>query len=248
MDWRIVQYNPLSLLPSGRLHHILQEVGLQHFVGIVGTGRKASRHDPAYTFYKCGKQLVFDFPVRPKSMFPQKCAGVIVAISTQTFSHRNVIRVVDVPEEFSGRVAAIRVRHSDVDFFFLSAYIPTEPRTTQDKARVGKLWVFIGRLLDNVPARCVPILCLDGNGRVGAHQSTAVGPANSQRENWNGQQLRELCERHLLLFFQSLFKASIPRLRVILYPAYTQYHIKWKSYKKNVMPQLNITAKQLTCD
>ena len=40
MDWRIVQYNPLSLLPSGRLHHILQEVGLQHFVGIAGTGGK----------------------------------------------------------------------------------------------------------------------------------------------------------------------------------------------------------------
>ena len=208
MDWRIVQYNPLSLLPSGRLHHILQEVGLQHFVGIVGTGRKASQYDPPYTFYKCGKYLVFDFPVRPKSMYPQKCAGVIVAISTQTFSHRNVIRVVDVPEEFSGRVAAIRVRRRDVDFFFLSAYIPTEPRTTQDKARVGKLWAFISRLLDNVPARCVPVLCFDGNGSVGTHQSTAVGPANSQRENWNGQQLRELCERHHLCLVNTFFNVG----------------------------------------
>lgn len=93
-------------------------------------------------------------------------------------------------------------------FFFLSAYIPTEPRTTQDKARVGKLWAFISRLLDNVPARCVPVLCFDGNGRVGTHQSTAVGPANSQRENWNGQQLRELCERHHLCLVNTFFNVG----------------------------------------
>ena len=67
---------------------------------------------------------VANFPVRPKSMYPQKCAGVIVAISTQTFSHRNVIRVVDVPEEFSGRVAAIRVRRRDVDFFLFICIYP----------------------------------------------------------------------------------------------------------------------------
>ena len=113
MDWRIVQYNPLSLLPCGRLRHILQEVGLQHFVGIVGTGRKASSHDPPYTSYKCGKYLVFDFPVRPGSIYPHKCAGVIIAISTQTFTSRNVVRVVEVPAEFSGRVAAVRVRRSE---------------------------------------------------------------------------------------------------------------------------------------
>ena len=92
---------------------ILQEVGLQHFVGVAGTGQKASSHDPQYTSYKCGKHVVFDFPVRPGSIYPHKCAGVIIAISTQTFTSRNVVRVVEVPAEFSGRVAAVRVRRSE---------------------------------------------------------------------------------------------------------------------------------------
>ena len=208
MDWRIVQYNPLSLLPCGRLRHILQEVGLQHFVGIVGTGRKASSHDPPYTSYKCGKYLVFDFPVRPGSIYPHKCAGVIIAISTQAFTNRNVARVVEVPAEFSGRVAAVRVRRSDVDFFFLSVYVPTEPRTMQERQRVGKLWAYIGRFLDAVPAWCVPILCLDANGRVGSHASAAVGHADCQRENWNGQQLREFCERHHLCLVNNFFNVG----------------------------------------
>ena len=47
--------------------------------------------------------------------------------------------------------------------FFLSLYVPTERRTIQERQRVGKLWAYTGRLLDAVPARCVPILCLDAN-------------------------------------------------------------------------------------
>ena len=47
--------------------------------------------------------------------------------------------------------------------FFLSLYVPTERRTMQERQRVGKLWAYTGRLLDAVPARCVPILCLDAN-------------------------------------------------------------------------------------
>ena len=208
MDWRIVQDNPLSLLPSGRLHHILQEVGLQHFVGIVGTGRRASSHDPPYISYKCGKHLVFDFPVRPGSIYPHKCAGVIIAISAQTFTSRNVVRVVEVPAEFSGRVAAVKVRRSDVDFFFLSVNVPTEPQTLQERQRVGKLWAYIGRLLDAMPARCMPILCLGANGGVGSHESAALGRADCQRENWNGQQLQELCEHHHFCLVNTFFKVG----------------------------------------
>ena len=87
MDWRIVQYNPLSLLPSERLHHILQEVGLQHFVGIAGTGGKASSHDPPYTSYKCGKYLVFDFPVRPGSIYPSLTSYPVVRRELRSYGY-----------------------------------------------------------------------------------------------------------------------------------------------------------------
>ena len=174
MPWLARQCLPIMMWynPGAGLHNsslwigglfILQEVGLQHFVGVAGTGQKASSHDPQYTSYKCGKHVVFDFPVRPGSIYPHKCAGVIIAISTQTFTSRNVVRVVEVPAEFSGRVAAVRVRRSEWCGFFLSLYVPTERRTIQERQRVGKLWAYTGRLLDAVPARCVPILCLDAN-------------------------------------------------------------------------------------
>ena len=94
---------------------------------------------------------------------PHKCAGVIIAISTQTFTSRNVVHVVEVPAEFSGREPLSGYGGvSDVDVF-LSLYVPTERRTMQERQRVGKLWAYTGRLLDAVPARCVPILCLDAN-------------------------------------------------------------------------------------
>ena len=198
MDWRVVQYNPLSLLPSDRLSTILDELGLQHFVGIVGTGHRVQSQDPSCTTYKCGKYLVYDFPVRPGAICPQKCTGLVLAISTKTFSWSNVIRVVEIPVEFSGRVAALRVR--DVDFFFVAVYVPTEPRTVAERAHVQKLWAYLDRLLDAVPARCVPILCLDA--------TPVVGRYDVQTENHNGTQLRMLCERHHLSIVNTFFPAG----------------------------------------
>ena len=74
---------------------MLQEVGLQHFVGIVALDT-------------CGKHI--------SSQDQNLSAGVSITIISQTCSSRIVIRVVDVPEEFSGRVAGIRVCRRDFDF------------------------------------------------------------------------------------------------------------------------------------
>ena len=50
--------------------------------------------------------------------------------------------------------------------------------------------------------------CLAANGRVGGHESAALGPAGCQRENWNGQQLRELCERNHLRQVSTFFNVG----------------------------------------
>ena len=205
MDWRIVQYNPLSLLPAGRLQHILCELGMQHFVGICGTGHRAKSTDPAFTSYKCGKYWVYDFPARPKSQFAIHGAGVCIAISSKTFSPRNVVSIADVPEEFAGRVAAIRVRRQDVDFLFVAVYVPVEPHKTTDRNKIAKLWEYLYKLLNNIPSRCVPVICIDANGRVGSQTSDSIGPCDSQRENSNGKQLRELCEHHHLCLVNTFY-------------------------------------------
>jgi len=93
----------------------------------------------------------------------------------------------------------------------------------QERQRVGKLWAYIGRFLDAVPAWCVPILCLDAKGRVGSHASAAVGHADCQRENWNGQQLREFCERHHLCLVNKFFNVG-PTYRGEFYTLLYHHH------------------------
>ena len=233
MDWRIVQYNPLSLLPTGRLQHILRELGLQHFVGICGTGRRAKDTDPAYTSYRCGKYWVYDFPVRQKSKFATHGAGLCLAISRQTFSPRNVVSIADIPEEFAGRVAAIRVKRQDVDFLFVAAYIPVEPHRTAERAKIAKLWEFLYKLLNNIPSRCVPIICMDANGRVGSQASESIGSHDGQKENSNGKQLRELCEHHHLCLANTFYPIG-PTWR----GEHTTSRIDYIAIPKAMLPQV----------
>jgi hypothetical protein len=40
------------------------------------------------------------------------------------------------------------------------------------------------------------------------HEPAAVGHADCQRENWNGQQLREFCERHHLCLVNTFFNVG----------------------------------------
>ena len=114
---------------------------------------------------KCGKHRVYDFPARPQSQFAIHGAGVCIAISSKTFSPRNVVSIADVPEEFAGRVAAIRVRRQDVD-----------------RAKIAKVWEYLCKLLNNIPSRCVPVICIGANGRVGSQTSDSVGRCDSQCE------------------------------------------------------------------
>ena len=123
--------------------------------------------DPAHTSYKCGKYLAYDFSARPKSLLAQRPSGLVMTISSQTFSAKNVVWIPDILERFSGHLAAIGVKRSDVDFFFVALRARVEPYRNLHRDQIRKLWTFVGKLLDGMPSRCMPVICMDANGRVG---------------------------------------------------------------------------------
>ena len=190
-EWSTVTYNTLSC-NNERLQHILRELRSNQFVGLQGTNCSAGTADPPVTQAKIRKYLVFDidFPARPCSLPPTKGAGVTVATHRAAFNFSNVVRIFVPPDSFSGRLGTVRVKRKDADFCIISAYIPVEPRTAACRKRVLKLWRYIHWIVEQLPSRCVPILLCDANGRVGSVQSSRLGHANLQRENFNGSQLR----------------------------------------------------------
>ena len=107
-------------------------------------------------------------------------AGVALAVRGKLFNDRNVSRVYIPPTQYQGRVGAVRFRRGDADFCITVAYIPVEPHTQAQKQYNAQLWQWIQHLLDQLPSRCLPILLLDANGRVGMESSQCVGNSEPQ--------------------------------------------------------------------
>ena len=135
-----------------------------------------------------------------------KASGIVIAFRRKLFSFKNLVRVHTPPAELLGRVGAIRLKRGDVDFLVVNAYIPVNPHKAQDRQYCDRVWAWIHHVLSQAPNRCVPILCLDANGRVGHGESSpSIGPAEPATENYNGGKLGELLSAHHMAAVNTFF-------------------------------------------
>lgn len=142
----------------------------------------------------CGTHTVFEWGRR----HDDPAAGVVLAVRSKLFRDRNVSKIYTPPVEYQGRVGAVRFRRGDADFCVVVAYIPVEPHTQAQKQYNINIWQWIQHLLDQLPSRCLPVLLLDANGRVGAEPSPCVGEAEPQKQNYNGSLLHACLQHHHL--------------------------------------------------
>ena len=197
-SWTAVSYNPLSLKGPNRLASIVKEIKWYSFIGLVSTQTRTSTAVERFT---SNSHIVFQWGRRADD----PAAGVALAVRSTLFQERNISKIFTPPEEFQGRVGAVRLRHGDADFCVITAYIPVEPHKQAEKEYNARLWRWIGHMLDQLPSRCLPVLLLDANGRVGNHTNEAVGVCEPQRQNNNGSLLVQCLEQHFLFAINTVY-------------------------------------------
>ena len=109
----------------------------------------------------------------------------------------------------------MRYKTSSLDVVFIVGYAPTEPATYSERVECRFFWNEVENFLNELPARTVPLLMLDGNGHIGrvpgasgqlaVTVDAAVGPFDAERENFNGTAIRALALQHHLAVSNSWF-------------------------------------------
>ena len=182
--WRIASFNCQHV----DLGHTVDDV-LRHFpdhqvVALQATGEHLRAQLPlgeSHTLRRTAWGWVCHIPWSAGAFANQSC-GLALA-----FSHRAVrrggIQMIKLPSPelgISGRAAAIRVRRrQEYDFCIFSLCWPTGVRQNESGFRSLASW--IGTVLQDLPGRCLPILCGDFNAKFTYDASRgSVGPCGEQ--------------------------------------------------------------------
>ena len=182
--WRIASFNCQHV----DLGHTVDDV-LRHFpdhqvVALQATGEHLRAQLPlgeSHTLRRTAWGWVCHIPWSAGAFANQSC-GLALA-----FSHRAVrrggIQMIKLPSPelgISGRAAAIRVRRrQEYDFCIFSLCWPTGVR--QNESGFMSLASWIGTVLQDLPGRCLPILCGDFNAKFTYDASRgSVGPCGEQ--------------------------------------------------------------------
>ena len=129
------------------------------------------------------------------------------------------IREVWVPHaSVRGRLGMVRFKTSRIDVAVVVGYAPCEPQCERDRARATTFWNVLSQKLSLLPARCIPLLLLDANGKLGMHADSLagllgtadahVGPCQPDRENFNGTLLANMLRLHHLSAVNTFFDAG----------------------------------------
>ena len=113
------------------------------------------------------------------------------------FCDRNVSRVYTPPKSnIKGELVLCGLGEGMLTFaLLLPIYLWSRMRKRNEQYN-AQLWQWMQHLLDQLPSRCLPILLLDANGRVGMELSQCVGYRESQRQNYNGSLLHACLQYH----------------------------------------------------
>ena len=215
--WRFITYNCLSLKQAGRQHDICNAFKSATAFGIQGTRLPCS--GDAVTFSVQDGFTLFNWGFG-KGHATNKCAGVQIGIRTRDFRKKHVVRIWSAPTQLQGRGGAVRVRNGSVDFCFICMYVRPDPDNAQARQGVHQIYEWAGRVMAELPRRCVPVILTDANGRTGMVryggnagevcnvESSAVGGETPEMENFNGACIRQFCEDQYLCLANTFWKCG----------------------------------------
>ncbi|MFM7990370.1 MAG: hypothetical protein ACKPKO_64745, partial [Candidatus Fonsibacter sp.] len=141
-----------------------------------------------------------------------RAAGVGILLHRE-FKERDMRRTWAAAGIVEGRGLAARVKRATFDICPVALYFPVQPsRADQQapyRAAVKGLTVWLEGIVNSLPKRCTPIICVDLHNGMGIQrqgrewaevESTAVGigATRERRSRRAGEAMRTFCERQHL--------------------------------------------------
>ena len=172
-------------------------------VALQGLGVKAEADVPC-AYFRTSHHHAFQWGYS-KGRYTHKSCGVAILLRHKRLRLQWVREVYSPPEQLAGRVKG---RCSDL--LVIVGYVPVEPTNASQRQAVHAFYTWVDSLLSRPPARTLPILLLDANGRMGLQRlgdglghfapdhDAAVGPWGAEAQNHNGTQLRNFLHTHHL--------------------------------------------------
>ena len=147
-----------------------------------------------------------------------------VAFHERRFGLKHVVDLIHADRSLiAGRVGAVRVRSGRVDQCLISIYMPVRHSAQYKKVLcsqiVQEICKWLDKVLSKLPARCIPIIGIDLNDRVGKHrvghkdfsntcdQCSTIGPFAQDREGITAHTFRHIAMKHGLAFANTYHKS-----------------------------------------
>ena len=207
-SWRVCSYNAMSVVRVGRWAQLSSEFQNLDVVALQGLCVKADSDVPC-AYFRTSHHHVFQWGYT-KGRYTNKSCGVAILLRHKRLRLQWVREVYSPPDQLAGRAGALRIKGRCSDLLVIVGYVPVEPTNASQRQAVHAFYTWVDSLLSRSPARTLPILLLDANGRMGLqrlgdgpgqiapdHDAT-VGPWGAEAQNHNGTQLRNLLYTHHL--------------------------------------------------
>ena len=216
VQWSCVVYNPQSLKTPGRTRDIARNFRWHDFIALPGT-RIPQTSEQSCVVQTVGTHRFYNWGAG-KGKFVNDACGVSIGIKRRPFPERCVVQVFSPPSHLQGRGGAVRLKRGDADITPIVVYVPTEPYNKQQREASQAIWTWVHDLLSRLPARTVPVLLLDANGKTGLRRNpvdgvqsveyihdAAIGPCDAAIESYNGHLLHSCLLDHHMFAVNTFF-------------------------------------------
>ena len=182
------------------------------FVAMQGTARtyRGEEGERTTQLWSTEEHDVFEVRVQKKARGYQPEGCAVLAPKGM----KSITKKVMTPSDkvLEGRGIAVRFSRGLFDLTIVSVYCPSGDRDPGNRKRTEKLWAWVRRVREVLPARTMMLVGVDANGHVGSvREWTAreweipgderqaddyylVGPYGAEEENHNGTLMREFLE------------------------------------------------------
>ena len=144
-----------------------------------------------------------------------KPTGCALLFKKTSFAARGFKWIYSPPDKLKGRLGAVRFHTVSMDVCFITGYAYVCDRSDRAKGECDYFWQHVYKLLDELPARCVPILLFDAIAKIGippgilsgirAVSDTYIGDVQPDELDYNGSLLYDFLHHHFLSAINTYF-------------------------------------------
>lgn len=208
----VITYNCQSCTSRTRCEDILARLR-SDFIGLQSTQRKmVDQHRERHYVDKFHKSHIVHFPWCPRQRLCNKSCGVAIVARLPV---ENIHQVFPGDERVQGRFGAVRYRKGGphgYDVCIMTSYFPPEDASAQTERVVELMLASILDTLQQLPARCTPVLTQDTNGKAGLVEQQIMEPVMG-RHSWaqsseRGLTMMAFCAFHQLKIANSFMQGG----------------------------------------